>query len=1832
MITEISNSSQNRILRQRDAGRKQTGWYRYLMLVLLLLCHSALYAKVYPACVGEVHTFSIVPQPGYTYTWSVVPSTNATIISSTNTTVAIQWVSNTPASAVVTATGTKPGSPTITLPRSISISAQPNPQITSDVVVGCQNLNPPKERRPKDPEPIDENSCMKVCHMSSANYSVTNGQPGSTFEWTVAGGVFFSATTGPTVSIYWTDLGFGSIKVKETTPGGCIKEKTICTQVIERPDAMFTINNNFTAPYRGCRDVGCIRQPIQFTDNSVTSANFPPSSSASPIVSWFWDFGDGTTSSQQNPQHTYNTPGTYSVVLTVTNQCGCKASVGACVNIGESDVIPQISCPSLVCEGSVGHYTLGINCNSVVWTVNGGTILSPTTGSAVDVLWNNPPASGFGTITADVSGCGDKPCTDLVSATVPIIQQVGTIQGRTTVCVGKVYKYQLPKWPATNFTWTVTSGTAAIVSNNKNSHEVDVWAPGAPSSFTLHCDYVNTMVTCPDSVGHADIVVNAVPTIEIKAPEQACTGTPTTIHLATLSGTPTGTTNYTFVRPNGSIITPVVGTGASVNWTFDMPGKWTIMATNPNYCDPEPVSVLVTDPPAPVTSVTGVTEVCMNNLYAYEIITPLPNTICNWTITGGTITNGTSATTGTGNSVTITWNTAGTKTLTVTRSWADLPGCTSAPLTVNMTNAVSTVAISGNAAPCANSVQQYSAALVGGSLPPDNIQWSLSDASLGSISAGQNTMGVTVIWNNISTATANCNLIATVTKCGANTTVSYPVTIYSTPSITITPPPSICSGVPVTLTATTIPAGGNVTWNFGNGTAPATGNSVSTTYNNTGSGSQNFTITASVTGCGFTNQTTATIAVKPQPNINISPASYIIMACPPIDVPMVLSTNATDVITWSYNGTPVSPQPVPLTHYTATQTGSYQVAVTNGFGCRSTDTRIVSDLNCVDCTLPAQAGAQSQSHVLNSCGDGIVKATVSFGNVYGNYIPVPPNPVPLPANSSNILSLSISGSNNFCTVPPLVNPAATFPNFVVSNITITKPGIYPVSLDLGYQNINDPGRICPKNVTENVIVPVIADFDYNTVCNGTNNGHLLHLNDQSPILAGYAPVAAQTSWTVNGVAVSSPVDLNNYQVGAILQIVRTVTVTGPEGTYACTRTRNYTVPSVPKTKLLITTTDPTEPNSSCALREVNCTSILYAGVSKWTWSFGDGTSFISTTSPQATRTYSNDATNFPGSATTVPRTITLTVNDDYGCSFTVSRAIKLLKNTLAPAGKFAYSPIDELLCEGATSKITMSVIGGNPAYDYAWYKDDAAMNIPSNNEIYVTQSGQYWARVTDKRGCQKDFNPRPAKRTFQPLPDVTIKGEQDYCFGTPVLLNAANGTTSVTYNWDRRMVSPVVTGWSSVGNTAIITDGVAPSLLDPGVYEYQLTASQPLAGGLPCAAVSPAYTVTVHQIPDTPKLEPLVAENCDDYSIRLAVGNVQSSLTYNWSNGATGDNTIVNHGGPYRVWATDQWGCKSHATVNVPMEPSFYFWRFPSGCYEFNCSNLPKRVDGPDGVSFDDWIWMINGGGLPNPNGSWAGSGNGSTVDPLHIQQAPGMGDGNGSGTYQWLLNNGLCKQLSHPMHIELKGGTCCSFNMNAGNLPCRGDGSYDVMFTLNNTSTCQNTAYTVYATDPYNPGAFIGSVSPATGTIAPGMQTIIVNFTPVPGQPHVVFKIELNCNGNICTGETGLMEVMHHCYLNKSAPKDAGTSAGKAPLVTIAPNPANTQTRISYNIPDWHADDRYEIAVYNLLSQPITRHTVTEGKGSWQYATDQLAPGTYMVRLVKDGKALETLRMVIVH
>jgi len=68
-------------------------------------------------------------------------------------------------------------------------------------------------------------------------------------------------------------------------------------------EVTFDLRANAHGPYNGYMNI-----PLQFNGNA---------SGGSPPYTWYWDFGDGHTSNQQNPQHTYINQGNYTIILTV---------------------------------------------------------------------------------------------------------------------------------------------------------------------------------------------------------------------------------------------------------------------------------------------------------------------------------------------------------------------------------------------------------------------------------------------------------------------------------------------------------------------------------------------------------------------------------------------------------------------------------------------------------------------------------------------------------------------------------------------------------------------------------------------------------------------------------------------------------------------------------------------------------------------------------------------------------------------------------------------------------------------------------------------------------------------------------------------------------------------------------------------------------------------------------------------------------------------------------------------------------------------------------------------------------------------------------------------------------------------------------------------------------------------------------------------------------------------------------------------------------------------------------------------------------------------------
>lgn len=105
----------------------------------------------------------------------------------------------------------------------------------------------------------------------------------------------------------YKDSGIYKVRVTMQDSAGCISEDE---RDVYFPGSRLKIRVAYTV--LGSK---CAPMLVQFRDSS--------SSFNVKIMSWSWDFGDGTSSVLKNPQHQYLKPGKYSITLTIRDSLGC---------------------------------------------------------------------------------------------------------------------------------------------------------------------------------------------------------------------------------------------------------------------------------------------------------------------------------------------------------------------------------------------------------------------------------------------------------------------------------------------------------------------------------------------------------------------------------------------------------------------------------------------------------------------------------------------------------------------------------------------------------------------------------------------------------------------------------------------------------------------------------------------------------------------------------------------------------------------------------------------------------------------------------------------------------------------------------------------------------------------------------------------------------------------------------------------------------------------------------------------------------------------------------------------------------------------------------------------------------------------------------------------------------------------------------------------------------------------------------------------------------------------------------------------------------------------
>ncbi|MBW6483721.1 MAG: T9SS type A sorting domain-containing protein [Vicingaceae bacterium] len=125
-------------------------------------------------------------------------------------------------------------------------------------------------------------------------------------------------------------------------------------------------------------------QPLSFftqSNNGTGLFNFSDQSNSIGIITnWLWDFGDGNTSTMQNPTHQYTATGSYYVCLTVANNGGCNDTYCDSVYYNATvGITEQNSTALLIYPNPVADFMLIENGNTpidevIIYDITGKTI------------------------------------------------------------------------------------------------------------------------------------------------------------------------------------------------------------------------------------------------------------------------------------------------------------------------------------------------------------------------------------------------------------------------------------------------------------------------------------------------------------------------------------------------------------------------------------------------------------------------------------------------------------------------------------------------------------------------------------------------------------------------------------------------------------------------------------------------------------------------------------------------------------------------------------------------------------------------------------------------------------------------------------------------------------------------------------------------------------------------------------------------------------------------------------------------------------------------------------------------------------------------------------------------------------------------------------------------------------------------------------------------------------------------------------------------------------------------------------------------------------------
>ncbi len=657
-----------------------------------------------------------------------------------------------------------------------------------------------------------------------------------------------------------------------TNPGGCIDTLV--------QSAFINIGATLVPFFSVNSPTGC--PPF----NAIFNCNVPNA------TSWAWNFGDGTTSTIQNPSHLYSTPGSFTITLAVTTSSGCNGTV----TLPGFIVVDQIPVPSFTVANPVGcdpHSTAftntSTNASTYLWNFGDGNTSTGFNPTNVFVA----PGTYNVTLTAiSANGCS---ASTTQNTAVTVNTFVGALNaGPRTGCAPLPVTFSGISTPtATSWQWNFGDGNTATGQNVNHTYT-------AIGNYT-----VTLIMTSP--LGCIDTIVK--PTHIRVYPDSVPYVVPDTILVCT----PPGTVSFT---------DPTAG---SSQWLWDFGNGVTSTIRNPTYAYTVPGIYTV-------TLTTNMSGGCSQTFNPYAIINVIPLIVspitqvlvspCGpYTINfdNGTLNIATylwdfgDGTTSTLQSPVHTYTNPGTYTITLLL--VSINGCQTSLSTSITVGHQNPITVSDNAI-CLSDVVNFG---LNSPSAYTTVLWNFGDG---------NTSGLVNPSHTYTTA-GSFNVSVTVTDTlGCVITFNAPPVIVSDPipSFVVNQPTEGCIPFDVQFTNTSLGAT-SYSWDFGDGT-----NSTATNPSHSYTVADTFTVilTASDIGCTRSiTQTNLIITHAAAPDFSFTPNS----GCLPLTVTFTdLSLNPISWL-WDFGDGNTSTLQNPVHTYTTIPTGLIRLIIVDVNGC-----------------------------------------------------------------------------------------------------------------------------------------------------------------------------------------------------------------------------------------------------------------------------------------------------------------------------------------------------------------------------------------------------------------------------------------------------------------------------------------------------------------------------------------------------------------------------------------------------------------------------------------------------------------------------------------------------------------------------------------------------------------------------------------------------------------------------------------------------------------------------------------------------------------------------------